>query len=262
MQEDFPMSDPIVPPMKKVEATSTFQQDPVETVMQTHPPLQAYSNSTVSAVSGTHTGTVVGNGVLGVSAAGDGVHGEAKTVAFSGVAGIHSGGGNGVYGSSSGNAGFFQGNVRVTGDLTVTGDVLLPGADCAEQFDAAGLEGLEPGTLLVMNDEGALRESDEPYDRKVAGVVAGAGEYRPAIVLDSNIGDRPRTTISLVGKTYCKVDASHGAIAVGDLLTTSPTRGYAMRATDPMRAFGAVVGKAMRRVETGQAVIPILVALQ
>ena len=258
------MSDPIIPPivMKRTNATNFLQQDTVETAAQAHPPLQAYSNSAAAALSGTHTGTIAGNGVLGVSAAGDGVHGQTEAADSSGVAGVHNAGGNGVYGSSSGNAGYFQGNVQVTGDLTVAGDLLLPGADCAEHFDAAALEPLEPGTLLVLDGFGALRESGEPYDRKVAGVVAGAGAYRPGIILDSNHAPGPRTAISLIGKTYCKVDASHGAIAVGDLLTTSPTPGHAMRATDVTRAFGAVVGKAMRRVETGRAVIPILVALQ
>lgn len=256
------MPESFIPPvMKKVDATN-FTQDTLETVAQAHPPLQAYSSSAAAAVSGSHTGTIDGNGVQGVSAAGDGVHGETEAIGSSGVAGVNSGGGNGVYGSSSGNAGYFQGNVQVTGDLTVAGDVLLPGADCAEQFDAATPEALEPGTLLVLDGCGALHESGEPYDRKVAGVVAGAGPYRPGIILDSSDRDAPRTTISLVGKTYCKVDASHGAIAVGDLLTTSPTPGHAMRATDVTRAFGAVVGKAMRRVDTGRAVIPILVALQ
>ena len=47
----------------------------------------------------------------------------------------------------------------------------------------------------------------------------------------------------LVGKVFCKVD---GAIDVGDLLTTSQTPGHAMKATDPQRAFGAVIGKALK----------------
>jgi hypothetical protein len=51
-------------------------------------------------------------------------------------------------------------------------------------------------------------------------------------------------------------------IEVGDLLTTSPTPGHAMKATDPVRAFGAVIGKALRALGDGQGLIPILVALQ
>jgi hypothetical protein len=58
------------------------------------------------------------------------------------------------------------------------------------------------------------------------------------------------------------VDADYGAIGLGDLLTTSGTLGHAMRAADPARAFGAVVGKALGSLEQGRGLLPILVALQ
>jgi len=45
-------------------------------------------------------------------------------------------------------------------------------------------------------------------------------------------------------------------------LTTSDTPGYAMKATDPLRAFGAVVGKALRPLSEGQGMIPVLAASQ
>jgi hypothetical protein len=35
-----------------------------------------------------------------------------------------------------------------------------------------------------------------------------------------------------------------------------------MKATDPLRAFGAVIGKALRPKKEGKGLIPILVALQ
>jgi hypothetical protein len=61
---------------------------------------------------------------------------------------------------------------------------------------------------------------------------------------------------------YCKVDAGYGAIEAGDLLTTSPTSGHAMRTSDPARAFGAVIGKALQPLSDGVGLIPVLVALQ
>lgn len=49
----------------------------------------------------------------------DGVHGESNTSGGSGVAGIHTGSGNGIYGrSTSGKAGKFDGDVDITGTLT------------------------------------------------------------------------------------------------------------------------------------------------
>jgi hypothetical protein len=60
---------------------------------------------------------------------------------------------------------------------------------------------------------------------------------------------------------WCKVDADCGPVEVGDMLTTSPTPGHAMRAVDPVRAFGAVVGKALGSLQSGRGLIPILVTL-
>lgn len=232
----------------------------VETAGEAHPPILAMSETSAPAVNGRNT--AAGPGVYGISSKGDAVHGDSAGVGMSAVAGIHTAGGNGVYGRSSGNAGCFDGNVQVNGTITVTGDVYLSGADCAEQFDFAGSQPPAPGTLLVMGDNGALVESHASYDKKVVGVVAGAGTYRPGIVMDKNVTDAPRVVISLMGKTYCKVDAEYGPVEVGDLLTSSPTPGYAMKASDVTLAFGSVVGKALRSQESGRGIIPILIALQ
>jgi hypothetical protein len=158
---------------------------------------------------------------------------------------------------TSGTAAFFKGNVIVTGDIS------FPGADCAEEFAIAEEAPAEPGMVMVMTGDGRLTPCAMPYDRAVAGVVAGAGPLRPGIVLgrDAEAVER-RSPIALVGRTYCRVDAAHGAIHTGDLLTTSATPGHAMKASDPSRAFGAVIGKAMAPHAEGTGLIPILIALQ
>jgi hypothetical protein len=163
-----------------------------------------------------------------------------------------------------------EGDVRVfdgDGELRIhldgaSGDVKLLGADCAEDFTVRDAAAIEPGSVLVIDDGGALRESTAAYDRRVAGVVSGAGSFGPGIVLDKQRGLAERRPVALIGKVCCKVDADCGAIAVGDLLTTAPTRGHAMKAADPQRAFGAVIGKALAPLSRGRGVIPILVALQ
>jgi hypothetical protein len=157
------------------------------------------------------------------------------------------------------------GRMIVGGDVTVGGDVRLTGADLAENFDIAGTVAAadaEPGTVMVIDDDGGLKPSGSAYDTAVAGVVSGAGAYRPGVVLDEHAGRSDRVTVALVGKVHCRVDASHGAVHVGDLLTTSPTPGHAMRAADPSRAFGAIVGKALAPLAAGQGLLPVLVALQ
>ena len=60
----------------------------------------------------------------------------------------------------------------------------------------------------------------------------------------------------------CKVDADKGAIKVGDLLTTSETKGHAQKVTDPTKAVGAVLGKALAPMKKGKGTIPILVTLK
>jgi hypothetical protein len=115
---------------------------------------------------------------------------------------------------------------------------------------------------MVLEREDRLTPCKASYDRKVAGVVSGARDCRPGIVLNRRPGNVNRAPIALVGKVYCRVDATLGAIDIGDLLTTSSTPGHAMRATDPQRAFGAVIGKALEPLADGKGLIPILVALQ
>jgi hypothetical protein len=250
----------MTPPEQETAVSVNVNKPPVETVAQSHPPLLGFSEDNTAAVTGINTAT--GNGVLGKGTNGDGIHGESSGGNVSGVAGIHTGGGKGVYGSSSGYAGFFDGNVQVNGKMTVTGDIFLPGADCAEQFDSVGGQMIDPGTLVVIDENGALAESQKPYDCKVAGVVAGAGTYRPGIVLDKQPTETQRVVISLMGKAYCKVDAAYGEIEIGDLLTSSPSAGYAMKASDREKAFGTIVGKALRPLACGKGIIPILIALQ
>ena len=200
-----------------------------------------------------------GTGVWGCSNNGTGSYGESNS-------------GTGVWGRAiTGRAGYFEGNVEVAGNINVTGagnitldtgDVVLTGADCAEDFDVSGDGSVESGTVMVIDEEGSLRASQHPYDKKVAGVVSGAGDLKPGIVLDRQEYREDRVPVALMGKVECKVDAQYGPVEVGDLLTTSPTLGYAMKANDPTKAFGAVIGKALRPLKSGQQLIPILIALQ
>jgi hypothetical protein len=54
----------------------------------------------------------------------------------------------------------------------------------------------------------------------------------------------------------------YGAIELGELLTTSPTPGHAMKADDPLKAFGTVIRKALRPLKEGQGLILILIGWQ
>ena len=217
-----------------------------------------------------------GTGVLGQSSTGDGVFGESG----SGIA-IHGKGNNagqfdgsvtvnGVLSAneslnvkgnvSTGGAINVSGDINAGGNVVVAGDVTFSGGDCAEDIDA--VLDIEPGSVVVIDVSGRLRECDSDYDKRVLGVVSGAGDLKPAIILGKKVATVHRAPLALSGKVYCKVDAEYSPIEVGDLLTTSSTPGYAMRATDPARSFGSVVGKAMGRLNSGRGLVPVLIALQ
>jgi hypothetical protein len=126
------------------------------------------------------------------------------------------------------------------------GDVILGNADCAEDFDLSAAADADPGCVMVLDGNGTLRQCTIAYDHHVVGVLSGAGDYRPGLVLDRHPELKGRAPLALMGKVYCKVDASFAPVEIGDLLTTSPTPGHAMKATDQLQAFGAVIGKALR----------------
>jgi hypothetical protein len=142
------------------------------------------------------------------------------------------------------------------------GDIVLRNADCAEEFTVAESEVGQPGTVMVLDDNGLLVASTRAYDKRVVGIVSGAGEYRPGIVLDRQDDKDNRTPIAMIGKVYCRVTADERPIETGDLLTTSAIEGHAMKASDPVAAFGAVIGKALTPLEKGTGLIPVLVSLQ
>jgi hypothetical protein len=165
--------------------------------------------------------------------------------------------------AGAGGGAAITGNVEiyspVTGLLTVAmGD----GYDYAEGFDLSEKDKPSPGTVLRIDPEhpGQLAVSKEAYDTNVAGIVAGAKGLGSGVRLGSNEFD---ADVALAGRVYCNVDATEAAVKPGDLLTTSSTPGYAMKALDRTRAQGATLGKAMEKLEKGQkGQILVLVTLQ
>jgi len=136
------------------------------------------------------------------------------------------------------------------------------GLDYAEGFDVSDKSQIAPGMVLVIDADnpGRLDIAGAPYDRKVAGIVAGANGLGSAVRLGAGQFD---LDVALAGRVYCNVDATYGAIQPGDLLTTSPTPGYAMKVTDHAKAQGAILGKAMQPLKQGEkGQILVLVTLQ
>jgi len=159
--------------------------------------------------------------------------------------------------------------LTVRGNLLIesesTGDPVVEfgeGLDYAEGFDVSDAAPPEPGTVLVIDPKtpGKLAVSAAAYDSRVAGIVAGANGLGSGVRLGVEQFD---CDVALAGRVYCNVDATGSAIEPGDLLTTSAIPGYAMKAVDRTAAQGAILGKAMERLERGtKGRILVLVSLQ
>jgi hypothetical protein len=180
-------------------------------------------------------GEAVGTGVLGKSQTWMVVHGETQsTTGGAGVSGrsVHP---DGTV-NQDGVAGFFDGKV------VVTNDIILSNADCAEDFNIGTDLLVEPGTSWCW----VRKTHFIPVSMPITNVWR-ALSLEPAITnqVSSSINSSPRSDrkpIALLGKAYCKVDAQYGPV--------------------PAKAFGAVIGKALRPLKEGKGLIPILIALQ
>jgi hypothetical protein len=137
------------------------------------------------------------------------------------------------------------------------------GSDVAEPFPVREQNRVKPGMVVSIDATrtGSLRLANRPYDKAVAGIVSGANGIRTGMTLSQTgtVADGTHP-IALTGRVWCYVDADvNGGIEPGDLLTTSKTPGYAMKATAARRMQGATIGKAMSALKRGKGLVLVLV---
>ncbi len=244
------------------------------------------------------TGNTTAENAAGVYGKNDGVgigvFGQNRTTRAAAVLGRNDGGGDGVAGYSTAGSGAgvygftdrsngvggrftnFAGGValRIEG-LTSTDSLrILRGADLSEQFvvksvvdsaEDAQAEQVQPGMVVSIDpaSAGRLVVSSRTYDRRVAGIISGAGGLKPAMVVSQtgSVADG-NLPVALSGRVYCWADASTGSIEPGDLLTTSGIPGHAMKVTNYRKAQGAIIGKAMTPLAKGRGLVLVLITLQ
>jgi hypothetical protein len=154
-----------------------------------------------------------------------------------------------------------DGHEAVRMDAANGGDIFIANGDLAEEFDLADAN-IVAGMVVILDETGGVAACCQAYDTRAAGVISGAGPFRPGLVLDKRNTQRRRLPVAMMGKVHCLVDAGPAPIRPGDLLTTAVRFGHAMRATDRARAMGAIIGKALAPLDAGEGRIPILVTLQ
>jgi hypothetical protein len=124
--------------------------------------------------------------------------------------------------------------------------------DLAEMTPVKAEDHLEPGDVVVIDNPPdnrvLLAKSCQPYDSRVAGVIADP-TTSGLIIGGSHPTDVNRDDLkplALAGRVLTKVTLENGLINAGDYLTTSSTPGHAMKATSP----GSILGKALQSFQS------------
>jgi hypothetical protein len=132
---------------------------------------------------------------------------------------------------------------QITGSWSLIGASKLQAtyADLAEYYE--GDTEYEPGTVLVFGGDKEVTSTTEINDTRAAGIVT----TNPAYVMNQE-QKGIKICIALAGRVPCKVV---GRVKKGDMLTTSGTHGYAVKALNP--TLGSIIGKALEDKDYGEA---------
>ena len=115
--------------------------------------------------------------------------------------------------------------------IQADGAVNASAFDLAERYQLSGVA--TSSDVLVFDETASMTLKVSPgvaYDARIAGVYS----TKPGFLLGFGDG----APVALAGRVPTKVSAMNGSIAIGDLLTTSPIPGVAMKATKPGMTLG------------------------
>lgn len=159
------------------------------------------------------------------------------------------------------------GSARVTQNLAVAGDITGATVSATYQDVAEwvpSVEKLQAGTVVVLDGgrSNHVVASASAYDTSVAGVVSA----EPGVILGVPGDDKVK--VATTGRVRVKVDATRGAVKVGDLLVTSDVAGVAMKSVPvdlggvALHRPGTIIGKALEPLAGGVGEILVLLSLQ
>ena len=161
------------------------------------------------------------------------------------------------------------GNIAVTGTGNITASGTIEGGNIKAKYqDVAewvpSSEQLSAATVVILDPSKSNQviASAQAYDTRVAGVISA----QPGITLGE--GGEGKVLVAITGRVRVKVDASRGAVQIGDLLVTSDVPGVAMKseavefAGRKMHMPGTIIGKALEPFAKGSGEILVLLSLQ
>jgi hypothetical protein len=137
--------------------------------------------------------------------------------------------------------------------------------DLAENYEST--QALVAGDVVRVDGTDSIARATSAEDSSVLGIIS----ERPGFVLNAVRTDAGTPApnmypVALAGRTPCKVTDENGPIRPGDLLTSSSTPGYAMRArqiTIDGAAFyrpATILGKALGSHDVGAGMIEVFIA--
>jgi hypothetical protein len=153
---------------------------------------------------------------------------------------------NNITAGGVGNSSSTTGTAQFQGQFSlVAGSTLIAtySADLAEYYE--GDQEYEVGTVVVFGGDKEITTTTQLNDTRVAGVVGEQG--KAAYIMYSDCPGL-KNLVALAGRVPCKVV---GRVKKGDMLTTSATAGYAVKALTP--TLGAIIGKALEDKDYGEA---------
>jgi hypothetical protein len=162
-----------------------------------------------------------------------------------------------------------NGNIKVSGTGNITAAGTIEGGNIKAKYQdlaewVPSSEQLDAGTVVVLDTtkSNQVVSSSTAYDTRVAGVISA----QPGITLGES--GEGKVLVATTGRVRVKVDASRGAIQIGDLLVTSDVTGVAMKSEAvnlggvQIHRPGTIIGKALEPLTKGTGEILVLLSLQ
>jgi hypothetical protein len=155
--------------------------------------------------------------------------------------------GMGIYAAGIGSWGgtFSAGNIYAERNVYAGSNVML--GDLAEYFKSE--EPSTPGDLIAISEKS--KDSYTLGSLENAAMVIGVHSAAPTMTLNAPEG----TPVALTGRVPVKATASNGAIQIGDYLTASSQKGFAMKATGSCY----IIGRALEALPDGSGKILVMV---